>query len=624
MFYSWRLLRSYHLHLLVIWSGLFFTACTPTEPEMISVTEIIPLGDEQIIITRLVELTPVPTATPEPPAVQEQPVALDLAYEGDLPQLDPQQAVGKESFDLVENLFIGLTRFNHETQHVEPQLAESWTVTADGRTWTFNLRDDIQWIKPSDPPPGENETWELESVRAVQSWDVVRAIERVCSRDTGTPDAFIFFIIEGCEEVYRLSEPTDKDLEAIGARGINATQLEITLTQPASHFLTMTSLPQIRPVPGDLLDEHGASWRTNTGDLADGWHTPANIVTSGPFIPSATVFSDEGIVLHKNPLWPINRQGNVDIINIDYQQQETEIFEAWRAKLLDLSPLPIAERESFLSQTSAKARLITNQTVFYLGYNFDSVVFSEPEVRRAFAAAVDRTQLVEDMFDGRAQELRHLTPPGVFGAPPVDEVGVGYSPDYARLQMDRSSFRNCKLIPPITFLVSTADLSLLQAELIRRMWKTELECNEDLINIVQGDFGSLLANTAPEGTNRPDMWELAWPPTYPDAHNLLTDLLHCSEGENRQNRACSDVDRLLRQANLTPQIEERQELYRQAENLFFAETGLMPLIPLYVRGDYILVQTWLNHTPALSGGEQFDTYLIDEELKRLEQSRGQG
>ncbi len=585
-------------------------------------TEVIHLGDEQIIITRLVEIEPTPTSTPKPAPVEKKPIALDLAYEDVLPELDPQQARGKESYDLVENLFIGLTRLNHETGQVDPQLAESWTVSADGRTWTFKLRDDIQWVKPFDPPPGENDTWEIEPQRTVVSWDVVRAIKRVCTRNTGTPDAYIFFIIEGCEAVYSLAEPSEDDLEVIGATAIDETTLEIRLNEPASYFLTMTSLPQIRPVPGELIDEHGATWRTTAGDLADGWQTPENIVTSGPFTPSSSTFNDESMVLHKNPLWPINRPGNIDLVNLTYDQDESDTYAAWRAKELDLSPLPIVEREAFLKQSPAKARLITNQTTFYLGYNFDSALFSEPEARRAFAAAVDREQLIDDMFEGRAEGLKHLTPPGVFGAPPIDEVGVGYSPDFARHQMNSSSFRSCKLIPPITFLVSTADLSLLQAEFVRGMWKTELECDEKLIDIVQSDFGGLLAETSAAGANRPDLWELAWPPAYPDAHNMLSDLLHCTEGENRQNRPCGEVDRLLRQASVTPQAEERAALYRQVENLLFGEAGIMPLIPLYVRADYLLVQNWLTHTPALSGGEQFDTYFIDEELKRLEQSRG--
>jgi len=591
---------------------------------MVVVTEVVHLGDEQIIITRLVELMPTSTATPDPPDTLQIPVKLDLGYEGDLPQLDPQQAAGKSSHDLVENLFVGLTNFNHDSQQVEPELAKSWAISADGLSWTFRLRDDIYWMEPSIPPVDVNEQWLIEPVRAVNAFDIIRAIQRICTRETGTPDAFIFFIIDGCEDVYRLATPTDRDLESIGATAVNATTLEIVLMKPASYFLTMTTLPQLRPVPSEYVDEYGARWETQAGDLADGWQTPDNIITSGPFIPSANVFSESDAILYKNPLWPISRGGNVDVVNVKFQQEDVEMYEEWRAKKFDVSPLPVEEREVFLNQSPTKARLVTNQTGFYLGYNFDSPVFSEPVARRAFSAALDREQLIDDMFDRRAQELKHFSPPGVFGAPPVDEVGVGYSPDYARHQINQSSFRNCKLIPPITFLVSSADLSLLQAEIVRNMWIKELDCEEELISIEQVDFGTLLANTtAAAGENRPDIWELAWPPTYPDGHNFLSDLFHCTDGENRQNRLCSEVDRLLRQASLTPQPEERMELYRQVENLMFGEAGIAPVIPLYVRGDYTLVQSWLNYTPANSGGEQYDTYIIDEELKQLEQSRSQ-
>lgn len=117
------------------------------------------------------------------------------------------------------------------------------------------------------------------------------------------------------------------------------------------------------------------------------------------------------------------------------------------------------------------------------------------------------------------------------------------------------------------------------------------------------------------------MWELAWPAYYPDAHNFLSDLLHCNDGENRQNRECAEADRLMRQARVATDPQERVDLYRLVEKDFFAEDGSFPLIPLYVRGDFVLVQSWLEFPAALSGGEQFDTYQVDQELKRLERSR---
>ena len=126
---------------------LFLAACQPTEPKMVVVTEIVHLGDEQIIITRLVELLPTATPTIPPPVSETEPVSLDIAYEDALPDLDPQHITGKASLDLAESLFAGLTNFNHETQQIEPELAASWRISVDGRIWTFTLREDNLLVK---------------------------------------------------------------------------------------------------------------------------------------------------------------------------------------------------------------------------------------------------------------------------------------------------------------------------------------------------------------------------------------------------------------------------------------------------------------------------------------------
>lgn len=601
---------------------LFLTACQPTEPEMVVVTEVVHLGDEQIVITRLVELQPTPTPTIPPPVSEPEPVSLDIAYEDALPDLDPQHITGKASLDLAESLFAGLTNFNHETQQVEPELAASWRISGDGRIWTFTLRDDIFWEKPLDAGAESEQTGDPQLVRPVDAHDVVYSFQRACSNENAVPDAFLLFIIEGCESLYMLIDPSESDVNQLAVSAIDDQTVQVTLIEPASDFLTLTSLPQFRPVPRELVEEYGDEWQDAAGEISNGWQTPENILVNGPFLPSISSFTDSELVLYRNNSWPRPANGNVDRINIQFQLDEMDMYEAWQDRRLDLSQLPTAEREAFLEASPDKARLITNQTVFYIGFNFDSPVFQEVEIRRAFSAAVDRSRLIDSMLDGRALGLRHFTPPGVFGAPPANEVGAGYSPDFALQQMDQSSIRNCKLLPPVTMLVSSADLSLLQAELIRDMWISDLECDEQLIQVEQVEFGSLLANTSPAAPGaRPDMWELAWPAYYPDAHNFLSDLLHCNDGENRQNRECAEADRLMRQARVATDPQERVDLYRLVEKDFFAEDGSFPLIPLYVRGDFVLVQSWLEFPAALSGGEQFDTYQVDQELKRLERSR---
>jgi len=583
-------------------------------------------GRVQTIVTRLVEQITFVTSTPDPLAtsVRVEPFAvLDLSLTGGLPDLDPGLATRQSQLDLSQNLFAGLTNFNPETNTIEPELASTWAVSADGRTWTFDLRDDIYWVRPRSPRPGSKDLWSASQVRPVTAEDVVYAVQRYCSRQVGNTMAFSLFLIEGCEAIYTTPEPTEADMEVIGIEAINPTLLEVRLTKPAGYFLTLTSMPFFQPVPKDLVEEMGNEWLNPAGEFSTGWQTPENLVTSGPFLPVSTQLDSQLVVLHRNPLWPedLDKPGNIDVININFVDNDTDAFAMWQERLLDISPLPTAERESFLERTGSKVHTIPDQVLFYLGFNFNSGVFREVEVRRAFSAAINRQELVTELYGGRGIVMRHATVPSIVAAIPVDELGVGYSPDFARQQMAASSFRSCRLMPEITFLVSSADLSLRQAELIRDMWIEELDCLQESIHIEQVQFGELLVGTQPDADTRPDLWELAWAPTFPDAKNVITDLLHCRDSENRQNRECSDADSLLSRAGSAVDSTERAGLYRQAESIFFNETGSFPIVPLYIRAREIVAHDWIQFTPVAFGGQQWDRIILDTTLKELERSR---
>ncbi|MCB9444923.1 MAG: peptide ABC transporter substrate-binding protein [Ardenticatenaceae bacterium] len=567
---------------------------------------------QETIITQLVEQTATPAGDTavQPP---RQPVTLDLSYLGGVPAIDPQTTTDPNGINLVENLFAGLTNFNHANNTIEGEAAQSWDVSADGRIWTFHLRDDIFWVQLGETEQVVDGIRPVETVRPVVADDFVYAVQRLCRRDTNAPDAYILFLIDGCEQLYGTNDPTPGDLEAVGAKALDDSTLEITLTKPAGYFLTITSLWIFNPVPPELMEEYGPNWLTQT-------ETP--FLTSGPFVPVSGLQTGEQTVLHRNSAWPIVRPGNADIVNILYFDDAMPSYQLWQAKSLDTSPMPVDERETIFNESPQKIQFITEQTVFYLGFNFDSTVFREPTVRRAFSAAIDRDRLAEELYGGLALQMRHLEPPGVMAGPPIDQIGVGYSPDDARRWLAESSFGSCRAMPPITMLITTSDLSLRQAELIRGMWVEELGCDEEQIVIEQVQFGTLLSRTrADAGVLRPDMWELAWASYFPDAQNWFGDLLHCVDGSNRQNRECSEVDSLIRQAAGTLDYADRVLTYREVEDMFFGGEGIFPLAPLYVRGEEILVQSWLNFAPALYGGEQYDTYVINMSEKELERSR---
>lgn len=600
--------------------GLFFllllttVSCRNGNVRTVVVTRIVVENGQEIVVTRLIRQTVQVPATLPPTEQGQAEVILDLAYAGGEEVPDPQQVIERNGVDMVENLFIGLTRYDYATNTVMPALATSWEVSGDGLAWTFHLRNDVAWVRSAlQAPPGvAREDARPELYRPVVAGDVVYAIRRACDHRTQTPNVFVFFIIAGCESYYALDEPIPSDQGLVQAEAVNDQTLVIHLVRPAAYFATITTGVAFRPVPGELIEFpalNGLPWTDLT-----------NIVTNGPYLYGLDTIANTRTVLERNPFWPMTYAGNVEKVNIFWLDRPAG-YQLWLDKGVDIAPLPAGEMENVMDVPllSSRLRLIPEQAVFYLAYNFDSPVFQEAAVRRAFGAAINRVALIEDVYDGYGLPMRHFSPPGVLGAPPVNEVGIGYNSDLARLSMADSSFRDCRFMPPIRYMAHSTDLALFHAQTLRDMWEAELGCAENQIQIEQVEFGTLLANTRRDaGLIRPDVWDLAWASYYPDAHNWLFDVLHCTESENRQDRPCSEVDDILQTAANELDVLARWDLYRQAERLFFGEDGLAPLTPLFTRARFVMVQPWLTYTPATAGGEQFDTYFVDAQAKKLE------
>ena len=605
--------------LLSLFMLAWLPACTGGTEEALVVTQVVEIGGEDIEVTRVLQQARVTAATSTPVAGDSELSVLDVGREGNPGTPDPQKGITANEMLLIENLFVGLTRYNQASGVIEPALASSWTVSDDGLVWTFNLREDIFWIKPALPESGAllERAAGTTPYRPVLADDVVYAIQRACRPETEAPDVLVLFIIAGCEAVHSraVSANTEGDVaQAIGVRAPDDSTVEFTLTEQASYFPAITSMGLLRPVPRELVEPFNGT--------GESWASAQNIVTSGPFILGPES-NENRTVLNRNPYWPDAFSGTVDVANI-YWEDVDSAYELWLEKDLDVTPLPAGMREEILADNRLRPRLhlVTNQAVFYLAYNFDSPVFSDPAVRRAFGAAIDREVLVEEVYANRGLPMRHFSPPGVFGAPPPDMVGIGYNADRARLEMRESGLQDCQFIPEIRYMVGTTDLALHHAEIVRSMWQRELGCPEEKIVIEQVQFGTLLASTRPEaGSERPDIWDLGWASYFPDAHNWLGEVLHCRVSENRQNRPCMEADTLLARAAEVHSGDERLALYRQAEGLFFAEGGVQPIAPLFVQGRYVLVHPWLVYQPAHFGGEQFDTYMLNAVEKRLERQQ---
>jgi peptide/nickel transport system substrate-binding protein len=105
---------------------------------------------------------------PEPPLVATCPPGTPggrfvIATYGDPKTFNPITANEQTSLEIIRHLFAGLVGQDAVSQQVEPGLAESWTNTPDGKTWTFKLRKNLRW---SDGEP-------LTADDVVFTWDAI-------------------------------------------------------------------------------------------------------------------------------------------------------------------------------------------------------------------------------------------------------------------------------------------------------------------------------------------------------------------------------------------------------------------------------------------------------------------
>ncbi len=563
--------------------------------------------------------------------VEENPdyAILDIGIvRNEIRTLDPQVTGNEEELELAYNLFPGLTRFNQLTNEIELQLAKGWRVSEDGLTWTFDLREDIYWVQPvSDGGllpilPGSGGIASIEALRPVYAEDVVFAVRRACDPGTATPDPIPLFMIFGCEAVNSLPFATDADLAEIGVRAVDPYTVEFVLVAPNSAFLTVTSLPQMKAVPVDVVTEAEA-------DFED-WTVPQDgaMVSAGGFVLSPSSDYEEVLTLEKNPLWPHDFLGNVTQVNVFLFDDAILALNRWNRRQLDLIPVPTSLQAQILAENLPKVMEVTETSVFFLVFNHQSEIFKIPELRRAFSAAIDREELIEEVYNNRGYPARHLTPPGAFGAPPVDQIGVGYNVDFARLSMAEGGVTACRFLPTIRYMVSSSDTSLFQAELIRDMWERELGCPAEKIVIEQVPFGELLAMTQPDADSlRPDVWDLGWSGFYPDSADWFSTQVHCRNGANAMQRPCSSLDNdILRAAIGDPAL--RPSMYRDLESNLFGEDGSYPVAPIYGEMRYYLRQTWLFLLPNTTLDQHhdmllrhYDVFTINQELKEIEQQQ---
>jgi oligopeptide transport system substrate-binding protein len=368
---------------------------------------------------------------------------------------------------------------------------------------------------------------------------------------------------------------------------------------------TLAATPQV------AIDEYG-----------EDWIEAGNIVTNGRYVLNEWVRGVRRTLL-RNPLMPADLagEGNVERVVANVVPDTSTGYALWLNGEVDISVLPSAEVQGHLEEYGDQTDQVPTLAVFYIAFRTTKPPFDDARVRRAFGAAFERETFVAEVMQGQGLPMRHFAPPGIFGAPPIDEVGVGYDPEYAREQLADAGYPDCEGFPQVSLLGYSGQNTLNWIEYAQAQWSENLGCDAELIQIEQQSFADLLAATAADLPDEevPHMWTLGWGPDYADENNWVGDVLWCESTGLRTKRACSELDDLIVEARQETDPDRRIELYRQIEEGFFGSEGEMPFFPIYLQIQYQARQEWLDRVPALFGGQQWYNWTIDQALKQAAQ-----
>jgi len=527
----------------------------------------------------------------------------------DIPTLDPQLGEDEVSINYINNLFVHLTNYDLVTSEVIPEAATSWDISDDNLTYTFTLRTDIPWVNHN-PETGEvkQEVDADGNPRFLTAHDFVYGIKRACDPNLASYySSVIAPFIVGCADYLNYEDPENIPAEMYDAIGVSAPAddtLVVNLPEPASFFLSMTPMWTITATPQWAIEEYG-----------DQWIEAGNIVTNGRYVLHEWTHGVSRTVL-RNPLIPEDMygKGNVDKLEVNVVPDIATGYALWLNNEVDESAIPNEELQTQLSEFADESAQVPRLTVYYIAFRTTKPPFDDARVRAAFSAAFDRAAFIEVVRQGYGIVMNHFAPPGMFGAPPIDEVGVGFDPEYAREELAAAGYPDCEGFPQITLLGYSGQGTLNWIEFAQAQWEENLGCSADLIQIEQQDFSDLLTTTLADDAEAPHMWTLGWGPDYPDENNWVGDVLYCTTN-TRAKRACSDVDDLIVEARIETDPAKRIEMYREIESKFFDKGGEFPLMPLWFNIYYLARHSWIDYDWAVLGGQQWYNMTIDAEAQ---------
>ncbi|HKN89202.1 MAG TPA: ABC transporter substrate-binding protein [Acidimicrobiia bacterium] len=448
-----------------------------------------------------------------------------------LPSLDPADARDPKAVMVVDQLFDTLVRDAGELQPA-PGLARSFEADPAQTAFTFHLA------------PGAR----FDDGSPVTSTDVKFTLERIARKGSDSPLVAQLEGVTGFAAFHTAGTATG----LAGVETPDPATVVVRLDHPFSSFPAVLGHPGFGIVPKAAVERLGPAFK----------QTP---VGSGPFRRVDSAAAGRLSLRRVTGRTPQARVDGIDFV--DFKDADAA-YAAFQAKSVDVAPAPPARADDAAKNFGRQGMSPYIGLVFY-GMNLKSSDLADPRFRQAITLAIDRKEIVDNVYQGSVGLATGLVADGVPRRNP-DACG-----DRCRHDPDRARALLAEAFPTgnIPAVAIDHDDDATQAQ-VAQVIKTDL----DTVGIPAvlrphpfADYGTFLVS------GQQELFRLGWIADYPSPDGFLTPLFSSSSPDNLTGLASPEIDQTLTAARAEADPSKRLELYLKAEQLVLDQYVVVPI-----------------------------------------------
>lgn len=450
------------------------------------------------------------------------------------PSLDPALATDSTSYLILSNIMEGLTKFD-ENMNVVPGLAERWKMFDGGKKFIFYLRK-ARW----------SDGKEIEAEDFVYGW------KRLLSPETGAEYGYFLYPLTGARD-FNIGKGKE-----LGIHPIDQKTLLVELEKPMVFFPALVAFMSTYPQRKDLVERYGERWLY-----------PPHGAYCGPFILKSWK-RDYSVELEGNPFYykPTSKRVKLFVVS-----DISSAISLYKKNFIEYMGVP-----SFLIGHLKKGKFKKEIFSFpafrgsYVGFNTKKSPFDSKVVRKAFAMAVDKEEIIKVI--GSGIPTNSWIPPGMLAHNP--SIGLKFNPEKAKELLKSSG----KEIKGVSLYYNYTPENNLIAQNLQEQWMRNLGIRVTL-EVMEWKAYLQMIKLSP-----PLLYRLGWAADYPDPDNFMT-LFTSTSGNNHTEWKNERFDTLVELARAEKNLMRRIELYNEAQKILLEEE--VPIIPLFFTTNNYLV-----------------------------------